>query len=57
MSCPRRGWHAQNLRERTFWSRTPEETYNYVFYIVSTAVIGENPKGFDVGNPLAELDR
>jgi hypothetical protein len=32
----------------------PPETYNYVFYIVSAAVIGENPRlfGFNFNNPL-----
>jgi hypothetical protein len=35
----------------------PKETYNYVFYIFSAAVIGENPKlfGFDFDNPLAAI--
>ena len=34
--------------------KIPNETYNYVFYIFSAAVIGENPKlfGFDFDNPL-----
>ena len=46
-------------RERNFWKllyhkRIPKETYDYVFYIVSAAVIGENPRlfGFDFDNPL-----
>jgi soluble lytic murein transglycosylase-like protein len=52
-------------RERNFWrllaqhrSKIPQETYDYVFYIVSAAVIGENPRlfGFDFDNPLASLD-
>ncbi len=52
-----------NPRERNFWrllldyrERFPRETYDYVFYIVSATVIGENPKlfGFDFPNPLAE---
>jgi len=50
----------ENPRERNFWKllrdhRIPEETYNYVFYIFSAAVIGENPQlfGFDFENPLA----
>ena len=32
----------------------PKETYDYVFYIVSAAVIGENPRlfGFPFDNPL-----
>jgi membrane-bound lytic murein transglycosylase D len=48
-------------RERNFWKllekdreKIPKETYDYVFYIFSAAVIGENPKlfGFDFQNPL-----
>lgn len=48
-------------RERNFWKllknhrrHFPLETYNYVFYIISAAVIGENPKlfGFKFENPL-----
>jgi membrane-bound lytic murein transglycosylase D len=51
-----------NPRERNFWmllkehrDKIPQETYDYVFYIVSAAVIGENPRlfGFDFDNPLA----
>jgi hypothetical protein len=51
----------ENPRERNFWNllknkkdRIPKETYDYVFYIVSAAVIGENPRlfGFDFDNPL-----
>jgi len=52
----------KNPRERNFWKllrdhRIPDETYNYVFYIFSAAVIGENPRlfGFDFDNPLAGL--
>ncbi len=50
-----------NPRERNFWKllekdreKIPKETYDYVFYIFSAAVIGENPKlfGFDFANPL-----
>jgi membrane-bound lytic murein transglycosylase D len=50
-----------NPRERNFWrllaayrSKIPQETYDYVFYIASAAVIGENPRlfGFDFVNPL-----
>jgi membrane-bound lytic murein transglycosylase D len=50
-----------NPRERNFWqllqnyrNRLPLETYNYVFYIVAAAVIGENPRlfNFPVDNPL-----
>jgi hypothetical protein len=49
-------------RQRNFWqllakhgNEVPEQTYNYVFYIVSAAVIGENPRlfGFKFDNPLA----
>jgi hypothetical protein len=52
-----------NPRERNFWQllaqhrdKIPQETYDYVFYIVSAAVIGENPRlfGFDFDNPLAD---
>lgn len=55
-----------NPRDRNFWkllatyrSRLPQETYDYVFYIVSAAVIGENPRlfGFDFDNPLANLEQ
>lgn len=51
-----------NPRERNFWKlfnehrdKIPQETYDYVFYIVSAAVIGENPRlfGFDFDSPLA----
>jgi len=49
-----------NPRERNFWallqeSSIPKETYGYVFYIFSAAVIGENPQlfGFDFPNPLS----
>ncbi|HLI75411.1 MAG TPA: FHA domain-containing protein [Acidobacteriaceae bacterium] len=50
-------------RERNFWKllaehrdRIPQQTYDYVFYIVSAAVIGENPRlfGFDFDNPLQD---
>lgn len=53
----------ENPRERNFWNlltkyreKLPEETYNYVFYIFSAAVICENPRlfGFDFDNPLQE---
>ena len=56
----------KNPRERNFWKllelhkdKIPDETYKYVFYIVSAAVIGEDPRsfGFDTDNPLAELDK
>ncbi|MCK5453230.1 MAG: lytic transglycosylase domain-containing protein, partial [Calditrichia bacterium] len=51
----------QNPKERNFWKLLKEyrqdfplETYNYVFYIFSAAVIGENPElfGFEFVNPL-----
>ena len=51
----------ENPRDRNFWNllekykdKIPKETYNYVFYIFSAAVIGENPKlfGFSFENPL-----
>ena len=53
-----------NPKQRNFWKfleqykeRMPLQTYEYVFYIVSAAVIGENPRlfGFDFDNPLASL--
>ncbi len=51
-------------RERNFWQllaqhKVPDQTYDYVFYIVSAAVIGENPRlfGIDLDNPLAEYVR
>jgi hypothetical protein len=47
-------------RKRNFWAliannKIPEETYDYVFYIFSAAVIGQNPAlfGFDFEPPLA----
>lgn len=55
----------QNPRERNFWQllskyrdKIPQETYDYVFYITSAAVIGENPRlfGIDSDNPLAHLE-
>ena len=55
-----------NPRERNFWQllakyrdRIPKETYDYVFYIVSAAAIGEDPRlfGFNFDNPLADLER
>jgi hypothetical protein len=55
----------ENPRERNFWKlltkykdKVPQETYDYVFYISSAAVIGEDPHlfGFDFDNPLANLD-
>jgi hypothetical protein len=56
----------ENPRERNFWrlltdhkKEIPRETYDYVFYIISAAVIGENPSlfGFDFDNPLAYIER
>jgi hypothetical protein len=50
-----------NPRQRNFWrllaehrNQIPQQTYDYVFYITSAAVIGENPRlfGFDFDNPL-----
>ena len=50
----------ENPRERNFWQllkqyQIPRETYDYVYYIFSATVIGENPQlfGFDFDNPLA----
>jgi len=52
-----------NPRERNFWQvlekhpdRLPSETYNYVFSIVSAAVIGENPRlfGYQFDSPLLD---
>jgi hypothetical protein len=54
-----------NPKDRNFWKlleqykeRIPPETYNYVFYIVSAAVIGENPRmfGFPFDSPLKFLE-
>jgi membrane-bound lytic murein transglycosylase D len=54
-----------NPRDRNFWKllsahrdRIPQETYDYVFYIVSAAVIGEDPRlfGFNFDNPLGHLE-
>jgi membrane-bound lytic murein transglycosylase D len=54
-----------NPKDRNFWhlltehrDKIPQETYDYVFYIASAAVIGENPRifGFDFDNPLAYLE-
>jgi len=49
----------ENPRERNFWKllshgKIPRQTYDYVFYIVAAAVIGENPRlfDFDFDNPL-----
>ena len=52
----------ENPRQRNFWNllsrhTLPDETYNYVFYIVSAAVIGENPRlfGFEFDDPLGTV--
>ena len=51
-----------NPRERNFWEllrhyKIPDETYHYVFYIFSAAVILENPRmfGFEFDNPLRDF--
>ncbi|OAI00581.1 FHA domain-containing protein [Methylomonas methanica] len=53
-----------NPRDRNFWKfiqqyEIPVETYDYVFYIVSAAVIGEDPKhfGFDFSPPLLQISQ
>jgi hypothetical protein len=55
-----------NPKERNFWQvltkykdKWPQETYDYVYYIFSAAVIGENPRlfGFQFDNPLAHLEK
>ena len=54
----------ENPQERNFWlllekykNKIPRQTYDYVFYIFSAAVIGENPNlfGFDFDNPLVYI--
>ena len=54
----------KNPRERNLWQllkqyKIPQETYDYVFYIFSAAVIAENPRlfGFDFQNPFGEQVR
>ena len=54
----------ENPRERNFWEllrryNIPKETYDYVFYIFSAAVIGENPRlfGFNFDNPLRGVEQ
>jgi membrane-bound lytic murein transglycosylase D len=49
----------KNPQERNLWQllkkfKIPQETYDYVFYIISAAVIGENPQlfGFDFPAPF-----
>ena len=55
-----------NPRERNFWKLleryredVPGQTYDYVFSIVSAAVIGENPRlfGFPFDNPLVTASK
>ena len=55
-----------NPKDRNFWrlltsyrEKIPQETYDYVFYIVSAAVIGENPRlfGFRFDNPLVTSEQ
>ena len=50
----------ENPKDRNFWlllkkAKIPLETYDYVFYIFSAAVICENPRlfGFDFDSPLS----
>jgi hypothetical protein len=52
----------KNPRDRNFWEllrqyKIPKETYDYVFYIFSAAVICENPRlfGFEFDNPLSNV--
>ena len=54
-----------NPRDRNFWkllelyrAKMSYETYAYVLFIVSAAVIGENPRlfGIDCDNPLRGSD-
>lgn len=56
----------KNPHDRNFWqvlskykNKIPRETYDYVFYIFSAAVIGEDPRlfGFDFDNPLATANK
>lgn len=51
-----------NPRDKNFWKfiqhyEIPKETYDYVFYIFSAAVIGEDPKhfGFKFNPPLLQV--
>jgi membrane-bound lytic murein transglycosylase D len=55
----------ENPKERNFWrlladhkKQIPRETYDYVFHIISAAVIGENPRlfGFGFDSPLAHIE-
>ncbi|HVG84682.1 MAG TPA: transglycosylase SLT domain-containing protein [Vicinamibacterales bacterium] len=54
-----------NPKDRNFWklleryrNSIPKQTYDYVFYIVSAAVIGENPRlfGIEIDPPLGFLE-
>ena len=52
----------KNPKERNFWQllkqfKIPKQTYDYVFYIFSAAVIAKNPElfGFDFQDPLGEV--
>jgi hypothetical protein len=54
-----------NPQQRNFWellrlnrAEIPRQTYDYVFYIFSAAVIGENPAlfGFNIEKPLPIFD-
>ena len=52
----------ENPRERNFRKlleqhRVPQETYDFVCYIFSASVIGENPRlsGFDFDNPMSAM--
>lgn len=54
----------EDPRSRNFWKfsqqfQMPKETYNYVYYIVSAAVIGENPAyfGFKFQSPTLVAER
>jgi hypothetical protein len=56
----------ENPQERNFWlllgkykNQIPRQTYDYVFHILSAAVIGEDPQlfGFDFENPLAQVEK
>jgi len=51
----------ENPRQRNFWAllqafhdRIPHQTYDYVYYIFSAAVIGDNPQlfGFSFDKPV-----
>ena len=52
----------ENPRERNFWAflntyktKIPKQTYDYIYYIFSAAVIGENPElfGFKFDKPIS----